>query len=85
MGEVVQLPKCNVQHGRTERRLWNAWSGAPDEMPGNFCHETVYFELNRHGEGQSPYNWNWTNRKVQRRFAQVNRDFRNFNELCRVS
>ena len=54
MGTVIQLPKRNIQQVRTAdlKQLWDNWSGEPDEMLGEFEHETVYFELNRRGEGK---------------------------------
>ena len=52
MGEVVQLPKRNVQHVSTEdlKKWWEAWDGTPDALLGDFDFESVYWELLRRGE-----------------------------------
>lgn len=54
MGEVVQMPKRNVQHASTEelKAAWDAWSGDPCEKVAGFDFESVFFELNRRGEGK---------------------------------
>ena len=52
MGEVVHLPKRNVQHVRTEdlKTWWEAWDGTPNALLGDFDFESVYWELLRRGE-----------------------------------
>lgn len=57
MGEVIQLPKRNVQHASTEelKAVWDAWDGDTATMfapEAQFDMESVHAELNRRGEGQ---------------------------------
>lgn len=57
MGEVIQLPKRNVQHASTDelKAVWDAWDGTVDAMftpVAPFDLESVHAELNRRGEGQ---------------------------------
>jgi cobyrinic acid a,c-diamide synthase len=56
MGEVVQMPKRNVQHASTEelKAEWDKWADDPgEEMDGHaFHYEQIHAELNRRGEGK---------------------------------
>ena len=54
MGEVIQLPKRNVQHASTEqlKHEWDLWADCnEEELDGvEFHYEQIYTELNRRGE-----------------------------------
>lgn len=55
MGEVVQLPKRNIQHEKTDDliRMWKEWEDCAEEDDGHRYHyEQIYLELNRRGEGK---------------------------------
>lgn len=51
MGEVVQLPRC-VEQEDTDylKRIWNEWSGKPNDKLWRYDFESVYWELVRRGE-----------------------------------
>ena len=55
MGEVIQLPKRNVQHASTEqlKREWDLWmESGEEELDGvEFHYEQIHAELNRRGQG----------------------------------
>ena len=56
MGDVVQMPKKNVQHASTAQliREWDLWEGVDEEKPDGveFHYEQIHAELNRRGEGK---------------------------------
>lgn len=56
MGEVVQLPKRNIQHASMEqlKREWLLWADHDgEELDGvEFHYEQIHAELNRRGEGR---------------------------------
>ena len=55
MGNVIQLPKRNVQHASIEqlRREWDMWFETDqEELEGvEFHYEQIHAELNRRGDG----------------------------------
>lgn len=55
MGEVIQMPKRNVQHASTEqlKHEWDLWAETDaEELEGvEFHYEQIHAELNRRGEG----------------------------------
>lgn len=57
MGEVIQLPKRNIQHASIEQlmREWNLWAATDEEEKldsAEFHYEQIHAELNRRGEGR---------------------------------
>ena len=56
MGDVVQMPKRNVQHASTQQLMqeWTLWESAYEEKPDGveFHYEQIHAELNRRGEGK---------------------------------
>lgn len=59
MGDVIQLPKRNIQRASTEQLKceWDLWAESDEEeienVPGvEFHYEDIHFELNRRGEGK---------------------------------
>jgi len=55
MGEVIQLPKRNIQHANTEqlKREWDLWANHEGEQLNGveFHYEQIHAELNRRGDG----------------------------------
>ncbi|ADW17876.1 hypothetical protein Despr_1726 [Desulfobulbus propionicus DSM 2032] len=59
MGEVIQMPKRNVQHASTEqlKHEWDLWMDTDEEETEKvsgveFHYEQIHAELNRRGEGR---------------------------------
>lgn len=55
MGEVIQFQKVADVRGVSTEELkaaWESWGGDPCEKVAGFDFETVFFELNRRGEGK---------------------------------